>query len=238
MSQEKMTRFWMSWFCEAPMAEVEPPLRHCWGVPLPSVGGHPQGDSLFFAVVDAPDEEVAWFYIHSIIMETNRRITGEPTMKKVFCQACAPGWMPSAESFPLPAQREEPAVPSREGWERVKEKIGAERFWFLNPLSRELDLRHPGPSLGAKDDDGMTVLTSTQHAIISELADTFILLGEDGTGIHAILGSWGESLGDEMILQMLRDHNEMMRTKYDITPVNIQPRRGRDQCNSDDECGD
>ena len=50
----------------------------------------------------------------------------------------------------------------------------------------------------------ITKFTSTQHDILQELSKTFARLGAE-TGIFAALHSWGDTLPDSEVLQMLRD---------------------------------
>jgi hypothetical protein len=51
-------------------------------------------------------------------------------------------------------------------------------------------------------------LNDNQYAIIRELQEAFADLGADA-GVHAALGSWGDTQAESDVLQMLRDYNAL-----------------------------
>lgn len=52
-------------------------------------------------------------------------------------------------------------------------------------------------------------LTPIQHEIIRELSRAFERLGAE-VGVFAALNSWGDTLPESEVLEMLREQNEMM----------------------------
>ena len=58
---------------------------------------------------------------------------------------------------------------------------------------------------------GIEKLSDTQVAIIAEISRAFDRLGAE-RGIFAALHSWGDTMPDFDILEMLRKQNEMMTT--------------------------
>ena len=58
---------------------------------------------------------------------------------------------------------------------------------------------------------GIEKLSETQIAIIDEISRAFDRLGAE-RGIFAALHSWGDTMPDFDILEMLRKQNEMMTT--------------------------
>lgn len=54
-------------------------------------------------------------------------------------------------------------------------------------------------------------LTDTQYEILGELANALSALGASG-GLLSIVGSWGDTLPEAEILEMLRDWNQNAAT--------------------------
>ena len=58
---------------------------------------------------------------------------------------------------------------------------------------------------------GIEKLSDTQVAIIAEISRAFDRLGAE-RGIFAALHSWGDTMSDLEVLQMLKEQNQMMTT--------------------------
>ncbi len=68
-------------------------------------------------------------------------------------------------------------------------------------------MRNAGNSLSVSDE-----LSPVQREILKEMSKTFIMLGAN-SGIMNMIGSWGDTLPQEEVLQMWRDWNHSAKEK-------------------------